>query len=77
MTYPAVSADGGFEVKSIGKTTGTASIITTTTTDDARVHMGFKSLCITNSGAGYVKQASRRARPTPCHATLKLFHNVE
>ena len=55
MTYPAVSADGGFEVKSIGKTTGTASIITTTTTDDARVHMGFKSLCITNSGAGYVK----------------------
>ncbi len=55
MTYPAVSADGGFEVKSIGKTTGTASIITTTTTDDARVHTGFKSLCITNSGAGYIK----------------------
>ena len=55
MTYPAVSADGGFEVKSIGKTAGTASIITTTTTNDARVHTGFKSLCITNSGAGYVK----------------------
>ena len=55
ISYPAVSADGGFEVKSLGKATGTASIITTNTTDDARMHTGFKSLCITDSGAGYVK----------------------